>query len=131
MLPSTVFVFILILYSMASIVISRRNNDISNLWISFGMFLYTIGCFYVVINSTAKYNCVHILNVLAFLINFGISVSTCGILFGGWYFHMVFSFQLILFSLWVMVYRFHLDKSPVDIVFVESNRKRVTFLEIE
>jgi hypothetical protein len=133
MVLSVVFFMCLILYSIASIVISRKDDDVVNVWLSFGLLLYSVVCFYVVVHNSFKFNFTSVLNALAFLINFGLSVSTVGMLFNDWHFHYVFSFQLILCSLWVFVYRFHIALSPnlVDIVFVESNRKRITFFEVE
>lgn len=130
---SSCYFMLMVFYCLLVCVLSRQQDDYVGMWISLFICLYSIMCCYMVSNYRHVYDCSKILTVLSFVVTYGSAIFTCGILFGGWQLLLTLLFQWVLCSVWMFVYNFHetVEINKVDVVFVESTKKRITFFEIE
>jgi hypothetical protein len=132
-MASSFFFVLMLLYCLLYCILSRQRDDSIGVWISLSLCVYSVVCCYIVSNYCFVRDCSKLLNVLGFVVTYGSAIFTCGILFGGWQLLSTLSFQWTLCSVWMFVYNFHepKDTKKVDVVFVESTKKRITFFEIE
>ena len=130
---SSCYFALMVFYCLMYCILSRQQEDYIGIWISLFLCAYSILCCYIVSNYKYVYDCSKILNVLSFAVTYGSAIFTCGILFEEWQLLMTISFQWVLCSIWMFVYNFHeaVDTKKVDVVVLESTKKRITFFEIE